>query len=262
MVKKILSIIAWVITGAALIVLFVVAYKGYSNTPLKGIAFNLERHADKGFIEKDSTIVAIEELCGIRKHATIKSVDMLKIQQLLKSSPWIENTSAYIGLNDTLIIKAKEYDPILRVFNKKGRSVYVTEAGDILPSSPTYTPRLIIASGNYDFATSKGSQRLSDTAFSTTGLDETLAITKAILNDDFLKGSIGQIYRNEKRQYEVVVNGLTARVLVGDTTAINDKMAKLSTLLEKYSGTEELNAYKTLDLRYKNQIVCTKKIKS
>ena len=56
-----------------------------------------------------------------------------------------------------------------------------------------------------------------------------------------------------------MVNNLEANVLLGDTCAVDTKLARLRTLLEKYIGTSELNEYKTLNLTYKNQIVCTKK---
>ena len=45
---------------------------------------------------------------------------------------------------------------------------------------------------------------------------------------------------------------------MGDTVNIEKKMSRLRTLLERLSGTEELAGLKTMDLRYKNQIVCTK----
>lgn len=258
MVKKILSIVVWVITGAALVALFVFARQGFIKTPLQGVVFDLERQGNKGFVEKDTAIANIEELCGIHEHASIGSVDLMKIQKLLNSNPWVESASAYIGLNDTLMVKAKEYCPIARVFNDNGKSVYVTREGVILPSNKIYTPRLIIASGNYQFPTGEDSAQLTDSAYAESGISETLAITKAVLADDFLRGSVGQIYRNNKKQYEITVNSLPARVIVGDTTNIKQKMSRLRTLLEKHSGTEELTGYKTLDLRYKNQIVCTK----
>jgi len=259
MVKKILSIVAWIITGAALIVLFVFAYRGYNESQLQGVVFQLDRHGHKGFVEKDSTIASVEELCKIHEKTAVGDIDMMKIQRMLVHNPWIESASAYIGLNDTLVIKAKEYDPIMRVFNDQGRSVYVTDNGDILPASPRYTPRLIIASGNFEFPTGNGTTHLTDSTFAATGISEALSIAKVIRDDEFLKGSIGQIYRNDKKEYEVMVNDLQARVVIGDIDNLDHKMKRLRTLLEKYSGTEELGDFKTLDLRYKNQIVCTKK---
>lgn len=259
MVKKILSIAAWCVTGAALVVLFIFGRKWYLDTPLKGVVFQLERHQTKGFVEKDTVVAYAEAICGLEQQASIASVNLMKIKQLLSDNPWIESSSAFIGLNDTLIIKAREHSPVLRVFNQDGRSVYVTDEGAVIPSCPHYTPRLIIANGNYQFPIRPDKTQLSDTLYAASGLDETLAIAIALRNDPFLNGNIGQIYRNHHNEYELTVNSLTARVTLGDTCALENKLARLHTLLENYSGTTELQGYKTLDLRYKNQIVCTKK---
>lgn len=258
MVKKILKIALWVITGAALIVLFVFGRKQYLDTPLKGITFQLERSHKNGFVEKDSVIAHAEAICNMERHAAISSVDMMQIQKLLDVNPWIDQASAYIGLNDTLIIKAKEFEPVLRVFNQEKSSVYVTREGIVFPSCPHYSPRVIIASGNFDFPMPNKNSRVTDSIYALAGLNDALTIALAIGNDPFLSGNVGQIYKNEHNEYELVVNNLSGRVILSNTDALENKLARLATLLEKYSGTEELNAYKTLNLKYKNQIVCTK----
>ena len=258
MVKKILKIALWVITGAALVVLFVFGRKWYLETPLKGIDFHLERCHKNGFVEKDSVVSYAKAICDLEHHAAISSVNMMKIQQLLDGNPWIEKANAYIGLNDTLVIKAKEYEPVLRVYNHDKRSVYVTKEGVIFPSKPHYSPRVIIASGNFDFPFPTKNSRVTDSVYANSGLNEALTIAMAVNSDPFLTGNIGQIYKDEHNEYELMVNNLTARVILGDTDAVNDKLSRLAALLEKFSGTEELKAYKTLNLKYNKQIVCTK----
>ena len=258
MVKKILKIVLWVITGAALVVLFAFGRKHYLETPLKGIHFELERNHKSGFVQKDSVISHAEAICDLEHQAAIGSVNLTKIQQLLDGNPWIEKSSAYIGLNDTLNIKAKEYEPVLRVFNQDRRSVYVTQDGVIFPSSPHYSPRVIIASGNFMFPTPGKSSCVTDSIYAQTGISEALTIAMTINQDPFLTENIGQIYRNENKEYELMVNNVSARVILGDTIAVDDKLSRLAILLDKYSGTEELATYKTLNLKYNNQIVCTK----
>lgn len=258
MVKKILKIALWVITGVALVMLFVFGRKWYLETPLKGIDFNLERSHRNGFVEKDSVVSYAKAICDLEHQAAISTINMRKIQQLLDDNLWIESASAYIGLNDTLIIKAKEYEPVLRVYNHDKRSVYVTKEGVLFPSNPLYSPRVIIASGNFNFPYPQKNSRVTDSLYASSGLNEALIIAMAVNQDPFLTGNIGQIYRDEHNEYELMVNNLSAQVILGDTDAVNDKLSRLAALLEKYSGTEELKAYKSLNLKYKNQIVCTK----
>lgn len=257
MVKKILSIVLWVITGAAIIVLFAFARKGYLENPLKGIRLTVERSQAIGFVENDSIIAKASAICGLERQANISEIDMMKLRRMLDDNPWIAEASVYVDLNDTLHLTAKEYEPLLRVYNHEGRSIYLTGEGVIIPSSPRYTPHLIIASGDYGFDTRNGN--VADSLYQNSGLAEALAIAKAIDKDQFLKEHIGQIYKNTDNEYEVIVNNLPIQVIVGDTIAIDNKLYRLKVLLERYQGTTELEAYKSMSLKYKNQIVCTKK---
>ena len=258
MVKKILSIVLWVITGAALIVLFVFGRRHFLETPLQGIDFQLERSHAKGFVDTDSVMSYVETVTDIEHKARISRIDVMKIRKWIDRNPWVERSWAYIGLNDTLIIRAQEYEPMLRVFNQEHRSVYLTEEGVVIPSSPIYTPRTIVASGSFRFPILYQRSDMSDSIYAGSGVAEALAIAKALRKDEFLAGNIGQIYKNSQNEYELMVNNLTARVILGDTCLVDNKLQKLKKLLESYSGTTELEGYKTLSLKYKNQIVCTK----
>lgn len=259
MVKKILSIVLWVVTGAAIITLFAFARKGYLETPLKGIGLNVERTHNVGFVENDSIIAQARSICDMERHAAVADIDMMQLHRMLDENPWIACSSVYIDLNDTLRLTAKEYEPVLRVYNHEGRSVYITREGVIIPSSPRYTPHLIIASGNYGFATPRRNGNIADSLYLSSGLAEALAIAQAIEKDPFLQEHIGQIYRNNDNDFEVIVNNLPIQVIVGDTCNIENKLFRLKVLLDKYQGTTELENYKSMSLKYKNQIVCTKK---
>lgn len=259
MVKKILSIVLWVVTGAAIITLFVFARKGYLETPLKGIGLNVERAHQVGFVEDDSIIAQARSICGMERQTAIADINMTQLHRMLDENPWIARSTVYIDLNDTLRLSATEYEPALRVYNNEGRSIYITRDGVIIPSSPRYTPHLIIASGNYGFATPRRNGNINDSLYLNSGLAEALAIAQSIEKDAFLKEHIGQIYRNNGNEFEVIVNNLPIQVIVGDTCAIDNKLFRLKVLLEKYQGTTELENYKSMSLKYKNQIVCTKK---
>lgn len=237
--------------------LFVFGRRTYLNTPLKGIDFTFEQSNSKGCVEKDTLLSTIEALCDIQNEASISSVNMMGVNKLLNDNPWIEQASGYIGLNDTLILKAKEYKPVIRIFNKAGKSVFVSEKGTIIPFSPKHSPRLIVANGDFDFPMPRQNTSMNDSLYVTSGIPEALHIALALNKDSFLTGSIGQIYKNDN-EYELVVNDLQAKVILGDTCVTDDKLSRLRTILEKYSGTQELLPYKTLNLKYKNQIVCTK----
>ena len=256
MVKKILSILAWVVTAAGLVVLFIFARKNYLEMQLRIEKPTIERTSDTGFISHTAILNDMNEICGDIK---VAQVDMPKILNKLDSNPWIENRNVFIDLNGNLNINIKEYEPILRVFSWQGQSIYLTNDGMVLPSSKQYRPFLIIASGFYSFDEISNTYQLSDTTELDCMLLSTLHIAKAIQANNFMKNAVSQIFLTPKNEFELVVRGIDARVIVGDTCQIDDKLKKLEIFTKNKFNTQELNGMKTINLKYKNQVVCTKR---
>ncbi len=253
MVKKILSIVLWVVTAAALIVLFVFAREDYLRTPLKSI--QLITDTDTGFVRKGVLHDELGQICSQKKVGT---VNMMDIQKHLEDNPWIEDNASYIDLNGNLNVSFKEYQPKFRVFSKDGRSVYVTDDGVVIPSSPIYTPYVLVASGNFQLRNETGSYKLSDTIVDR-NLVNALHWYKAIQANSFIKNCVGQLYCNSRNQFELTVKGLETRVIVGDTCSAADKLKRLEIFMQQRLDSPETRLFKSINLNYKNQIVCTKR---
>ena len=254
MVKKILSIVLWVITAAALIVLFIFARENYLNTPLKAV--NLMPESDRGFVRMSVLHQEIEKQCGQSK---IGTVDMIKIQNHLDANPWIESNSAYIDLDCNLNVNFKEYEPQFRVFGKNGQSVYVTDEGIVIPSCSNYTPYVLIASGNFELNNDSTTYTLCDTLDRDRNILNALYWFKTIKANPFIENCVGQLYCNNKNEFELTVKGLDARVIVGDTCLAADKLNRLETFMKQRMNRAETHTMKIINLNYKNQIVCTKR---
>ncbi len=109
MVKKILSIVAWVVTAAALIALFVFAREDYLTSPVKAINVHIERDNDSGFIKERLLLADIERF----RNNDIGTFRLYDLQNSLNANPWIESNTSYIDLDGTLHVSIKEYNPVL-----------------------------------------------------------------------------------------------------------------------------------------------------
>ena len=254
MVKKILSILLWVVTAAALVVLFVFARENYLTTPLKSI--QLIPATDTGFVRKTALHDEIEQICGNSKVGT---VNMIAIQKVMEENSWIEDGASYIDLDGTLNVSFKEYEPWFRVFGKNGHSVYVTREGVVIPSSRNYTPYVLVASGNFELRSDTVTYQLSDTLDSDRNLLNALHWCDAIEGNDFVSHCIGQLYCNKRNQFELTVKGFDGRVIVGDTCDATDKLTRLESFMKQRIDSPETKTLKSINLNYKNQIVCTKR---
>ena len=257
MVKKILSIVAWVVTAGALIALFVFAREDYLTSPVKDVQLHIERSNDSGFIKERFLRADIERF---RNH-DIGTFRLYDLQQNLNANPWIESNTSYIDLDGTLHVTIKEYDPVLRVFGNDGKSVYLTKTGQVLPLNSLYTPYVLIANGSFDIQNDSTSYPLNDSTASHQALNEALHVWKAIENNPFMKSCIGQVYRNSKGEFDITVKDVKAHVILGDTVQIADKMRRAEIFFKQKVGTADLNTMKNINFKYKNQVVCTKKTK-
>jgi cell division protein FtsQ len=254
MVKKILSILLWVVTAAALVVLFVFARENYLTAPLKSI--QLIPESDTGFVRKTALHDEIEQICGMSRVGT---VNMIAVQKVMERNSWIEDGTSYIDLDGTLNISFKEYEPWFRVFGKNGHSVYITRDGVVVPTSRIYTPYVLVASGSFEIRSDSGTYKLTDTLGSDKNLLNALHWCGAIEGNDFVSQCVGQLYCNKKNQFELTVKGFDGRVIVGDTCDAADKLRRLENFMKQRIDSPETKTLKSINLNYKNQIVCTKR---
>ena len=254
MVKKILSIVLWVVTAAALIVLFIFAREDYLDQPLKAIQINTEN--DTGFVRKGVLKEEIWQICG---KSNIGTVNMIAIQEHLNSNPWIESNASYVNLDGRLNISFTEYEPMFRVFGQNGSSVYVTREGTVIPSNRIYTPYVLIASGNFKPTNVTSAYQLCDTLEEDRNMLNALQWFKTIEKNDFIKNCVGQLYCNSHNAFELTVKGLDARVIIGDTCDGSDKLKRLEIFMKQRIDRPETKNLKSINLSYKNQIVCTKR---
>ena len=256
MVKKILSILAWVVTAAALVVLFFVARKSYMDRPLQTIHVDIDRVNENGFVKKDAVLADLDSICH---KASIGTINMVAIGNRLKSQPWIESASSFVDLDGNLNVSIKEYHPVLRVFDKRGQSAYLTNDGLLLPPSTEHTSYVLIASGNFDLDNKAPAHVLCDTLDADRNRIGAMKVLEAIGRNDFMKNSIGQIYCNRGNEFEIVARDINARIVLGDTCQLDDKLKRLEIFMKQKIGTQEIQEMKTINLKYKNQVVCTKR---
>ena len=253
MVKKILSIVVWVITAGALVALFVFARENYLDKPIQSVTLIPE--SDSGFVKRSVLHDDIVSMCVNKKVGT---ANMLEIQQKLNDNPWIESNTSYIDLDGHLNVSFKEYKPQLRIFGKDGRSVYLTDEGTVIPSSSIYTPYVLIASGNFDIQKDSVAYQLNDSIQQDINLINALYWFKAINANSFIKNCTGQLYCNPKNEFELTVRGIEAKVIVGDTCFAADKLKRLEIFMKQRINSQETKTFKSINLNFKNQIVCTK----
>jgi len=90
------------------------------------------------------------------------------------------------------------------------------------------------------------------------GVQDALALTKIINQDDFYQAMFRQIYLNNGgMELTSAIGGQT--ILFGTSENAEEKLRNLKTVYENGLSHKGYNTYAQLDARYKNRIIATRK---
>ena len=158
-------------------------------------------------------------------------------------------------------IEIVQRHPIVRVITDKFKGYYIDNEGTIMPLSSKYTSRVLIANGNIK-PSKEWSKKISIQNIETTQEQELLnsiyQLASYIKQDRFWDAQIQQIYVNESLEFELIPQVGAHTILFGTAKRLEEKFEKLKYMYSEGLKKEGWNKYKTLDLRYKKQVVATK----
>jgi cell division protein FtsQ len=80
-----------------------------------------------------------------------------------------------------------------------------------------------------------------------------------VIDDDFWNAQITQVYVNGPNDIELIPRVGSQVILIGNLDDFEKKLEKLKLFYEKALPAEGWNKYKKINLKYSNQIICTKR---
>jgi len=261
---KILRISGMVISISALFVLLVAAVSTSNQAVLRDVLVDIDFDGENYFIDAADVKESVYDL-GYRKDSTrLNEIDPGHIEFLITNHPFIEDAEVYKELNGDLHVDVKVRKPIVRVFNDLGSSVYIDQYGMIMPLSKHYTARAPIANGNitlmvqlYIGKNVDELPKLTEHPDAQTLL-EIYNAASVIGAHEFWSAQFNQFYVNQNSELELIPRVGDHRVIIGTTKNLDKKLNKLWHFYQKGLNRTGWNEYETINLKYANQVVCTK----
>ena len=262
--KKIKQIAIW----SGIILYLVVALSFVSEKRKNTICSHIQVHiqdslSDKFITETDVTDF-IHDLDVKVLGQTIKSINIRELENLLTENAVVKNTEVYFTANGDLNIEIDQRNPIVRVINTKGQNYYLDKEGAIIPLKANYSSHVLIANGHimefFELAKTdwlrcnKASLKNKNTT-----ICEIFELAKFINKDSFWKAQIEQIYLNEQGEYELIPRVGAHVIKFGPFENHQEKFRNLKAFYKKGLNNVGWNQYLYINLKYDNQIICTKK---
>ncbi|MBS1647286.1 MAG: hypothetical protein JST67_08090 [Bacteroidetes bacterium] len=264
--KKIGVILLWCVAGAALLSSLAFVNTHEKKVLGKSVTVVIEQDDDNTFVDEDDVLEFLKTRNDTFVNQPMKNINVYKVEKALNTHPSIANAEVAATVDGHVTIKVKQRKPIVRIISTCGESFYIDDEAQVMPLAEHYTARVITANG---FIPEKYAQFYhfsipqieKDSEFkSLTVLDDIYNVAAYINNDSVLNSLITQIFINKDREIELYPAVGSQKIIFGDGTDIADKFEKLKTFYTKgLNYVNGWNKYSSINLKYKNQVVCIKK---
>jgi len=194
--------------------------------------------------------------------AATGEVDVPAIEQRLRGIPTVAKAEVYHTMDGVLHVNVKQREPIVRVFNADGRSFYIDKEGWTMPTSANYTARVLVVTGALNepgATTGVRSVFESDSVEHRFRSDDIHQLAMFIRKDPLWNALIDQVVVTADGDFELIPRVGGQRVRIGDGTALEQRFEKLRLFYEEGMPQADWRRYARIDLRFADQIVCTKR---
>lgn len=261
--KRIIILSVWCLSIIGIIILLVFVNNKNRNVTCKGIDVYVDYQSDVYFITEDDVLEMIKSFEGDLIGKKMSAIKVYEIENLINSNPFVFKADVYSTINGNLKINIKQRKPIVRIINNKNESFYIDSKGREMPINSKYASRTIIASGNiFDKYVANAcidttGDKIYDSILKRTPLYKIFELAQYIDKDEFWKAQIDQIYLNSENEFELIPRVGNNIIIFGDTDDLKEKFEKLIVFYRKGLNTIGWNKYKYINLKFKNQVVCS-----
>ena len=259
--KKVIHISIWLTLFGGIVLLLSFAVKDQNHVICTGLNFNFTDKGTNGFINEDDVRRIIVKQYDSLSGQLLNSINTSSISKTLGENPYIKNVHVFKSLNGEIQIDIERHKALVRIINKNNKSFYLSEDGAVLPFSKSYTPFVMLASGNIseDYSSIKAANYGNGYASASDQniLSSVHLLSKVLKQHEHLNEFIEQIYVNKQGELELVPSDGDHYIIVGDVDALQQKLNNLMAFYREGLPQME-DDFTSINLKFTNQVVCKK----
>jgi cell division protein FtsQ len=215
----------------------------------------------------ETALITLEEIHALVKKnfgeiegAPIAGINLFDLESTVLKNPYISSCEVFQTIGGGLEMKARVRSPLVRIINQDGQQFYLDLTGWAMPLNPAHPSLVPIANGYIadKFVSLEKSEKPLSAFPDISVIHQIYHVAFHISRDFFLKSFIDQIYVNEQLEMELVPKIGSQVIIFGDGTDAKEKLENLKTFYQKVMSKMNWDVYKSINLKYKNQIVCSK----
>lgn len=168
-------------------------------------------------------------------------LDLNKVEKSINAHEMIEKSDVFVSIDGVLKAVVKQKTPIARFVDGES-SFYIDYEGDKMPLSTNFTARVPLVSGVINKKNNEDLARLFRT----------------IYDDDFLKKNIIGVQIMPNGSLKMLNRNFNFQIDFGRIINVERKFKNYKAFFQKTVLDSSLYKYSKIDLRFTEQVVCTK----
>lgn len=249
--KLLFKCFAWTVCLSGLVVLM--GFVGVKKQTVTCTNVKILIPGADNFIEREEIDAILKQNQGTLIGRNLERINLEDIEKNIKSNPYIAFAKVYADMDGVIHIEIQQRQPILRVINASDQDFYIDKDGLKMPISPNFTANVLVAngkilehfSGRVDTLITKMAKDLYKTAL-------------FIKRDTLWDAQIEQLFVDEQGDIEFIPRVGNQRIVLGVADSLELKMRNLLAFYKKAMPKVGWDTYKTINIKYTNQVVCEK----
>jgi len=262
-IKKLFGVALWSIflTGVAVLL----GFADYEQNDT--VCRNLLIRINYGQSDKLVTEADIDSLIRLSSGKIIGKplwgINTERIERSVARQPYVSRVHVYETFPGDVIVDITQRQPVLRIISVSNNSIYVGDQGELFPVNPDYPVRVLVASGAipdslFPDKSGKTGSHKPDSGGVSPVLVDLFRIALCISHDAFFKAQIDQIYVTRNGEFELIPKVGDHIILLGNSEDLEDKFQRLFVFYRKGLNQIGWNKYNIINIKYRNQVVCSK----
>lgn len=265
-IRKIVVVVLWIIGLSGLLASLAFVGKKEKAVVAGNVTVTILNTDENSFIDEQD----VKEFFHARRDSILNtqlgSIQVNDLEKALNSHPAIENAEVAVDINGDVTMNVTQRTPVVRVLTSSGESYYIDTQSKLMPLSDAYTARVLIATGAINepyarrYAVPVNDMIKNEALSKVSVLDDIYTLSSYIASDSVLTSLIHQINVTNEDEIELYPSIGDHKIIFGEVKDIKEKFEKLKLFYtEGLNKTDGWNKYATINIKYKNQVVCTKK---
>ena len=225
-----------------------------------------------GFVEVNDIIQMIQDKFGMLEGKPMQAINISLLENIINNNPFVSRAEVFSSIDGKLTIEVVPRNPIVRIMNSSDESFYIDEEGVFMPLSEKYSASVPVVNG---FIADKESlhririqedKDINDTSFHPRTIEKIYMLADYIRHHEFWNAQVEQVFVSEDGDLELIPRVGRHTIVYGDMTGeqgygkeMDEKFNKLFLFYKEGLSKQGWDKYNTINLKYKDQIVCTKK---